>query len=103
MRLRLSKLAFADLDSIYSETIAKWGQPQADQYINALWDALEKVAAIPERWRLRENLHPGCRICFCGRHEILYRIHEGRAEIARVLHDAMDFQRHIPGDFMGED
>jgi plasmid stabilization system protein ParE len=59
------------------------------------------VAQTPGRWRLRNELHPGCRICFTGRHAILYRIHEGRVEIARVLHDAMDFPRHIPKDFMG--
>jgi toxin ParE1/3/4 len=103
MRLRLSKLAHADLDSIYTDTIAKWGQAQADRYINALWDALEKVATMPESWRLRDEIHTGCRICFSGRHAVLFRIHDGRVEIARVLHDAMDFPRHIPGDFMGED
>jgi toxin ParE1/3/4 len=101
MRFRLSKRAYADLDSIYTDTIAKWGQEQADRYIHAIWDAFEKVSANPERWRLRDDLHPGCQICFSGRHAILYRIHEGRVEIARVLHDAMDFPRHVPGDFMG--
>ena len=103
MRLRLSKLAHADLESIYDATVAKWGQEQAGRYLNALWDALEKVSATPERWRLRDDLHPGCRICFNGRHAILYRVHQNRAEIARVLHDAMDFRRHLPSDFMGED
>ena len=101
MRLRFSKLARADLDSIYTDTIAKWGQEQSDRYIHTLWDALEQVVATPERWRPRDEIYPGCRICISGRHAILYRIREGRVEIARVLHDAMDFPRHIPGDFMG--
>ena len=101
MRMRLSKLALGDLDSIYSDTVEKWGREQADRYVGAIWAAFEKVAQAPERWRLRAELHPGCRICFIGRHAILYRIHEGRVEIARVLHDAMDFPRHIPRDFMG--
>jgi toxin ParE1/3/4 len=103
MRLRLSKLARSDLDFIYSDTIAKWGARQAERYINGLWDALEAVAATPERWRRRDDIHPEYRICFTGRHAILYRIHGGRAEIARVLHSAMDYPRHIPGNFMGED
>src|SRR5712671_492012 len=103
MPLRLSKLAYADLDSIYADSIAKWGQGQADCYLNTLWDALEQVAATPERWRPRDALYPGCRICFSGRHAILYRIRESRVEIARILHDAMDFPRHIPAEFMGEE
>ena len=102
MRMRLSKLALGDLDSIYSDTVEKWGREQADRYVGAIWAAFEKVAQAPERWRLRDELHPGCRICFIGRHAILYRIHEGRVEIARVLHDAMDFPRRLPRDFMGE-
>ena len=53
MRLRISKLAYSDLDSIYAQTISRWGQEQADLYLHALWDALEKVAAAPERWRPR--------------------------------------------------
>ena len=101
MRMRLSKLALGDLDSIYSRTVEKWGREQADRYVGDIWDAFEKVAQTPERWRLRNELYPGCRICFIGRHAILYRIHEGRVEIARVLHDAMDLPRHIPRDFMG--
>lgn len=101
MRVCLSKLALGDLDSIYRDTIAKRGQEQANRYVGAIWAAFDKIAQTPERWRLRDELHPGCRICFAGRHAILYRIREGRVEIARVLHDAMDFPRHIPRDFMG--
>lgn len=33
MRMRLSKPALGDLDSIYSHTIAKWGREQADRYL----------------------------------------------------------------------
>lgn len=101
MRVRLSKLALGDLASIYSRTVEQWGREQADHYVGDIWDAFEKVAKTPECWRLRNKLYPGCRICFTGRHAILYRIHNGRVEIARVLHDAMDFPRHIPKDFMG--
>lgn len=101
MRIRLSKFALGDLDSIYAHTIQKWGREQADSYLNDIWDTFEKITQTPERWRLHNEIHPGCRICFTGRHAILYRIHAERVEIARVLHDAMDFPRHIPRDFMG--
>ena len=101
MRFRLSQSAFGDLDSIYRDTLERWGQEQADRYVGVIWTAFEKVVEAPDRWRLRDELYPGCRIYFCGRHAILYRVHEGRIEIARVLHDAMDFPKHIPPDFMG--
>ena len=103
MRVRLLKLAYGDLDSIYAYTLARWGREQAELYVGTLWDAFDKIVAAPERWQPRDALYPGCRICLCGRHAILYRFQEGRVEIARVLHDAMDFRRHLPGDFMGVD
>jgi len=101
MRLRLSKLAYEDLDSIYAYTLRHWGQEQADRYITQLWVSLETLAKEPERWRLRDPLYPGCRVRITGKHAILYRLHDGRVEISRVLHGSMDFTRHIPPDFMG--
>ena len=100
MRFRLSKLAYSDLDSIYAYTLAKWGREQADRYLGTLWDTFDKITAEPERHKVRDQLYPGSRICFAGRHAIIYRIRESRVEIARVLHDAMDFRRHLSSDFM---
>ena len=44
---------------------------------------------------LRPELHEECRICYAGRHAILYRIKEDHIEIGRVLHEAMDYPRHV--------
>lgn len=67
-----------------------------------LWDTFEQITNTPERWRVRSELHPDCRICFAGRHAILFRIEEGVLEIARVLHDAMDYPQHVDGLFESE-
>ena len=103
VKIRFSRIALADVEEIYSYTRRQWGDDQADRYVDEIWETLEKIGANPERWRLREELHPGCRICFAGRHAILYRIHEERVEIARVLHGAMDLKQHIPPGFMQDE
>lgn len=100
MKLRISKLALSDVVELFAYTVKHWGESQAERYANQVWDAFERIAATPERWRLREDIHPDCRICLTGRHAILYRIREGRVEIARGLHGSMDFKRHIPPGFM---
>ena len=103
MRLRLSKLALDDLDSIFAYTVAKWGEEQADKYAREIWRSILNLVETPERWRLRNSIYPGCRICLTGRHAVLYRIREGQVEVARILHGAMDFRRHITSNFFGED
>lgn len=102
MRLRLSKLAYADLEAVYAYTVRRWGSNQADIYLRQLWDALEAIVETPERWRLRDRVYPGCRVCVAGRHAILYRLNEHGVEVARVLHGSMDLPRHIPPGFMGD-
>jgi toxin ParE1/3/4 len=102
MRLRLSKLAYADLESVYVYTVDRWGVEQAEDYLHKLWDSLEAIKASPERFRLREAIYPGCRICISGRHAILYRVQGQSVEVARILHGSMDLPRHVPPDFMAD-
>ena len=102
MRLKLSKLALEDIESIYDYTVAEWGNEQADRYVGALWDAMLAIEKEPERWRLRRDIHPGCRTCLSGRHLIIYRIGVGGIEISRILHGAMNLRDHIPPGFFKE-
>jgi toxin ParE1/3/4 len=95
MTFRVSAAALEDLQSVDDYTVRTWGVDQADRYLAMLWNTFEQIARKPARWRLRPELHAECRICFSGRHAILYRIKEDRIEIGRVLHEAMDFPRHV--------
>lgn len=94
MIFRLAQAAIEDLESIDDYTFRTWDADQADRYLAMLWATFERIAEDPTRWRLRPELHPDCRICLAGRHAILFRVKDDRVEIARVLHDAMDFPRH---------
>jgi toxin ParE1/3/4 len=102
VKLRISKLALSDVEGIYAYTLEHWGAEQADRYMSQIWDTFARIVAAPGRWRQRTDVHPDCRICFSGRHAIIYRIKDGRVEIARVLHGAMSFMQHIPSDFIEE-
>ena len=103
MQLRLSKLAIGDITLIHDYTVGEWGEEQAVKYVHALWDALEEVAAAPERWRLRPDIFDGCRARVCASHLIIYRVREGTVEIGRILHGAMNLRDHVPRDFFGDE
>jgi len=98
MKLQLTKAALGDLRSIRAYTLETWGPDQEQRYLAQIWSRFEDLRQNPERYRLRPDLFPGCRIAAEGKHVILFRTHEGHLEIARVLHAAMDFKRHLPPD-----
>jgi len=102
VKFRLSNIALQDLRVIFDYTRDQWSEKQAKKYVDGLWDQMEEIARNPELHRIRNDVYPGCRIAFKGRHAILYRIKEGRLEIARVLHVAMDLGRHVPDVFFDE-
>lgn len=103
MNYRLSRLAQEDIALIHDYTVAEWGDEQAIKYVSALLGALDEINQTPERWRVRNDIYPGCRARVCGRHLIIYRVKDGRAEFSRILHGAMNLKEHIPPAFMEDD
>ena len=96
MKLDLTLAALDDLRSIGAYTLDRWGPVQEQQYLDLLWDKFETIIREPSKFRFREELFPGCQIAAEGKHVILFRIRKDVLQIVRVLHGAMDFQRHIP-------
>jgi len=96
MKLILTEAALDDLQSIRDYTLETWGSEQEEIYLNKLWSRIEFIRSDPSRYRLRDELFPGCRIASEGRHVLLFRVGEDSLEIVRVLHSAMDFKRQVP-------
>ncbi len=71
-----------------------WGTEQ--KYLDAMWRRFEDIIEEPQRWRLSDDLFPGCQLATQGKHVILFRIEGGILQVVRVLHSAMDFQQHVP-------
>ena len=103
MSFRLSKLAQKDIFLIHDFTVTEWGEEQALKYIDGLLTALEEIKQRPERWRLRNDIYPGCRARVCGRHLIIYRLRDGTVEFSRILHGAMNLRDHVPRNFMDDE
>ena len=67
----------------------------AKRYLEDIRDAARRVAATPDRARLLRGPY---RILRVRSHYLIVHIDDAadRATIARVLHVAMDIERHLP-------
>lgn len=96
MKLELTEAALADLRSIRRYTLKAWGKAQEERYIDLLWEKFSQLLAEPERYRFRDDLFSRCQIAAVGKHVVLFRVQDDTLQVVRVLHGAMDFQRHLP-------
>jgi toxin ParE1/3/4 len=98
MTLEVTPAAISDLRSIRNYTLKIWGLEQEQIYLDSLWGKFEEILADPQKWRFRDDLFPRCQIAAQGRHVILFRLNETTLQIVRILHNSMDFQRHVSKD-----
>lgn len=94
-RILVSPLALRDLETIWDRTAARWGQAQAERYTRLLWHSIEAVAAQPGLGRACPELRVGYHRLRAGSHILFYRQAEGGIDLVRILHAAMDFDRHL--------
>ena len=118
---RLAKAAQADIVELLTYTEMNYGEIGRLRYERLLITALRDIAAEPERigclmrpefgenvcsYHLRhsrERARAEHGIVLRPRHLLLYRhVHPDLIGIGRVLHDAMEIERHVPKDF-GDD
>lgn len=82
---RLTPDAKVDLWRIYNRGLEKWGEVQADQYYNALFDRFEQIAEQPYLYQAVDYIREGYRRSVCGVDSIYYRVEGDTVEIMNVL------------------
>lgn len=95
MKLAWSHLARQELTDLRQYSIANWGPVVARRYLEDIRDAAKAAAARPDRTRA---LRGAFRIQRVGSHYLIIHVdHDVQViTIARVLHAAMDIERHLP-------
>jgi len=91
----LAKRARQDLIEIRRYTVNQWGKEQARKYIGKIRACADYLANHRLQGKLREDIAPDLKSYRVGRHVIFYVESKIGIEVARVLHDSMDFQRHF--------
>jgi toxin ParE1/3/4 len=91
----LSNRAREDLREIWNYTADRWGVSQADSYIRGLHRAMQTVANDPDRARSCDHLRAGYRKYSAAAHVLFVRAIADGIEVVRILHQRMDFERHL--------
>lgn len=103
-RLDLTEIAKADLASIRRYSMRTWGRDQAGKYMEALRDVVKGLVRGTVITRVRDDLRPGVQMATSGRHSIFFEADESSILVIRVLHDRMDYRRHLDNSSaLGED
>lgn len=93
----LSKKAQEDLRKIWDYSVETWSENQAEAYYENLISSFDYIASRPVAvGRSYDEVRIGYRGLHCGRHIVFYRILKtGKVRIVRILHERMDFGRHL--------
>ena len=92
----LTPRAQADLDEIWDYTADRWGLDQAETYTRQLWKDIAIVANRPSLGRECTEVRRGYRMYASGSHVLFYRHTADSIDVVRILHERMDYERHIP-------
>ncbi len=95
MKLVWSRLAVEALREVRRRSMERWGCDVALRYLGDLRDAAKRVAAEPLAAR---ELRGDLRILRVRSHYLIVHVNDGTSTVtvARVLHAAMDVERHLP-------
>ena len=91
----LSPRAQIDLDDIWNYTATKWDDQQAERYIRDIWHAIRMLAVDPRNGRACDDIRAGYRKYSVGSHVLFFRQVDAGIDIVRILHNRMDFERHL--------
>src|ERR1700761_470293 len=92
----LTPRAQADVEDIWDYTVDRWGVDQAETYTRQLWKDIEAVAKRPSLGRACPEVRQGYRQYPSGSHVLFYRPAADGIDVVRILHERMDYERHIP-------
>lgn len=81
----LSNQAKEDLIRIHQYGLIKFGETQADRYLDAFFEQFDIIAERPQSFEAIDHIKPGYRRCVCGVDSIFFRVAEGHAEIMTVI------------------
>lgn len=89
-KLVKDQAAETDLVGIWVYTFNQWSEAQADRYLSALEDGIQKLVGEPEDGKQRDSLRKGYWSQQIEHHVVFYTFTDNELRIRRVLHEVMD-------------
>ena len=95
LKIKITDSARLDLVEIGQYTEDRWGEKQRDKYLEDIDSCLYSLAEEPELGRDRSELRAGCYSYSVGKHVVFYTYDIEALYVLAVLHERMDFERHL--------
>ena len=96
--LDVADRAIDDLRSIRNYTTQRWGEWQAQEYVQLIWSKLDLLSLFPERGVMVGEDFGSYRKLITEHHVDYYRVTETTVKIARVLHEAAQILPEMLGE-----
>ncbi len=93
--LVISERAEADLREIWRWSCGRFGEAQADLYLDQIDAGLRECGMAPERGQDHESIREGYRSKLIRKHVAFYTFDDTEVVVQRVLHGSMDPERHV--------
>lgn len=94
-RYRLSGKADSDIENIAETSIGQWGLARAETYLLGLHETFLQLAKFPEMGRDASHIRPGYLYIKTASHVVFYQQAGSGILIIRILHERMNFGRHL--------
>jgi len=92
----LSPKAKTDLSEIWDYTYFEWGVEQAEKYVRDLWSVMQEQARDLTKSVDIGDVRKGYRKVRSGSHVVFFQTtNDGVIDVVRILHQKMDFDRHL--------
>jgi toxin ParE1/3/4 len=96
LNLLLAPAAEKDLEEIYDFTIRSWGSQQAEKYQDQLFLGMKQLLKNPKLGKTYPYYAGNSyRKLHINKHLIFYFTDSENCTIVRILHDAVDVERHL--------
>jgi toxin ParE1/3/4 len=96
LRLFVSADAEADLAEIDTFGVRRFGEATSATYLAGFADVFLEIRENPERGRIHAGYRKAVlRSVSYRRHRVFYDVIPDMVRIVRILHQAMDFDRHL--------
>jgi toxin ParE1/3/4 len=95
IRVEISEAADADLVEILGYGSETFGQDRAETYVASFRTTFDLIERHPLVGAVHDRVRPPIRSLPHGSHRVFYDVFEKEIVVQRILHKAVDVQRHL--------
>ena len=94
-KVHLTEQALSDLNQIERHSVQEWGRKTADQYLEGISTALDRLRENSEILRLEPDFAPGLSFYRVKKHSLVCDYHGTTVIVLTIIHTSMDLPTRL--------